>query len=100
MTSSQRRIIMAVIQERSPPGDRRARQRRKPPCAKHGTGCNERERGRHAEQKTSPAEARNTAAALQAFVRRAPEGRDVQACGTSETARRRDGESARGGREP
>ncbi len=71
-----------------------------PPCAKHETGCNERGRGQHAEQKTSPAEARNTAAALQAFVRRAPEGRDVQACGTSETARRRDGESARGGREP
>ncbi|RKJ74796.1 hypothetical protein D7X33_19275 [Butyricicoccus sp. 1XD8-22] len=27
-------------------------------------------------------------------------GRDVQACGTPETAWRRDGESARGGREP
>ena len=86
--------------EQSPPGDRRACCPRKTPCAKHETGCNGRERGRHAETKTSPAEARSTAAALQAFVRRAPEGRDVQACSTSETARRRDGESARGGREP
>ena len=72
----------------------------RPPCTRNGTGCNGRERGRCAEPKTSPVEARNTAAALQAFVRRAPEGRDVQACSTSETARRRDGESARGGREP
>ena len=86
--------------ERSPPGDRRARQRRKTPCARNRTGCNGRERGRQAENKTSPAEARSTAAALQAFVRRALEGRDVQACSTPATARRRDGESARGGREP
>ena len=38
------------------------------------TGCNGRGRGRHAEPKTSPAGARSTAAALQAFVRRAPNG--------------------------